>query len=221
VAEGYDWIYWGDDDDPPLFHDTFEKLLNACKVNPEKIGILGAVGHHFLKRSGEIKRMPEVELQHAIDSKLEFIPVDSVAGNQSMIVNAEVVRKGVLPNEALFFGFEELDFCLKVKEAGFEIMVSTELFVRSRQAHQRVGYRLPFYIPSELNKLHRQYYSTRNLLLILKRNGLYIPFLYQIVKAIGKLIYGFRFGLVYGKVNFKMISRGLFDGIINRRGRSL
>ena len=29
--EGYDWIYWGDDDDPPQTPDTLQKLLDLCE----------------------------------------------------------------------------------------------------------------------------------------------------------------------------------------------
>lgn len=82
TAEGFEWIYWGDDDDPPLFIDTFEKLVSLISnFKKGTIGILGAVGHYFNPLSGEIRRASDNELEAT-----EFIQVDSIAGNQSMLM---------------------------------------------------------------------------------------------------------------------------------------
>ena len=39
-----DWIYWGDDDDPPRTEDTFERVLALVAGGTEDVGALGAVG---------------------------------------------------------------------------------------------------------------------------------------------------------------------------------
>ena len=215
VNEGYEWIYWGDDDDPPVFADCFEKLLSITKEKPgPNIGAVGMVGHHFNTRTGNINRVSRDELNsHA------WLMVDSVAGNQSMIVNAQAVKAGALPDADLFFGFEELDFCLRVKKTGFEIKVLTELFIRARQYYGKTNYRQPMYLEKRTDELKRQYYSTRNMLVILMRNGLYFAYAYQVVKAIGKGLYGFRFGFHYGSRNFLMLFKGLQDAISNRLGK--
>lgn len=214
ASEGYNWIYWGDDDDPPLFPDTFEILFGLIDEQPIKPGIVGAVGHYFNVRRGEIDRVPDEELK-----RIKTIKIDSIAGNQSMIVNAQVVAAGVLPEEKLFFGFEELDFCLKVKKAGFDLLVSTTLFLQSRVRLGKVNYTRPRYIVKEERQLKRQYYSTRNILSILKARKYYRAYAYQLVKAIGKSFYGFRYGLKYGYTNFRMIEMGILHSFMGRYGK--
>lgn len=217
--EGFQWIYWGDDDDPPEFEDTFERLLSVINQDTKKIGIIGAVGHYFNRQTGNIQRMPNVELFHASAHDMNFISVDSIAGNQSMIINSQIVRAGVLPDEDLFFGFEELDFCLKTKNAGFDLYVSVSLFLRSREKHNRLNYKRPAYIKKSPGDIRREYYSARNMLLILKFNRLLSAYLYQLLKGFLKMLYGFRFGSRYGKTNFEMIGMGLYHGMLNITGR--
>src|SRR5688572_6004037 len=53
IEEGYKWIYWGDDDNPPLFRDCFEILMKEAN---EKMGIIGAVGSVFDWNTGIRKR---------------------------------------------------------------------------------------------------------------------------------------------------------------------
>jgi len=209
TEEGYQWIYWGDDDDPPMFNDSFEKLFQI--VNNESLktlGLIGGVGHFFNRRTGTISRV-STELIRSC----EAIEVDSVAGGQTMIVNSEIVKMGILPDVNFFFGFEELDFCLKVKKGGFKIMVSTDLFIRAREKYDRLSYKRPLYIKKEITALKRQYYSIRNLLVILKREKLYSAYVYTICKGLIKSLFGFRYGWRYGSVNFRMLFWGIVDSI--------
>jgi GT2 family glycosyltransferase len=119
----------------------------------------------------------------------------------------------VLPEPSLFFGFEELDFCLKVKEVGFTLLVSTDLFLKSRTKYNRLSYQSPLYTLKTHQGLSRQFYSVRNLLWILKWHKLYRAFSYQLLKALLKCGYGFRFGIRYGAKNFRMMITGVWVGI--------
>lgn len=102
TAEGFDWIFWGDDDDPPLFEDACERLFETIKNNSDlKIGVVAAVGHYFNRRTGVIERVKDEELNGE-----GALSVQSAGGGQTMIVNSAVVKEGVLPDENLFFGFE-------------------------------------------------------------------------------------------------------------------
>jgi hypothetical protein len=49
-------------------------------------------------------------------------PIDVAAWGASL-VSTEVVRKGVLPDADLFFGFEDFDFFFALRRAGFELLV--------------------------------------------------------------------------------------------------
>ncbi len=211
AEDGYQWIYWGDDDNPPDFPDTFEKLLGLIATVPN-VGIASAVGQYFSKHSGNIVRVPDFVLKSN-----SSVMVDSIAGGMTMLVNAEVVRSGVLPDAHLFFGFEELDFCIKTKKIGFNLVASTDLFLRSREKFNRLNFQRPFYMRKSVRDLHRQYYSVRNLIVILKRNRLIWALIYQITKTLGKSIYGFRYGFNYGKLNLKHSFKGLGHGLFGYR----
>jgi len=214
TEEGYQWIYWGDDDDPPTFDDTFEKLfliINNKSFN--KLGMVGAVGQWFNRLTGTIERIPT-----NIIKENDIVEVDSVAGNQSMIVNAEVIKMGIFPDENLFFGFEELDFCLKIRKAGLKIMVSSELFIRAREKYNRISFTKSIYHKSDLIYLKRQYYSLRNLLIILKREQLYPAYVFNLLKGLGKSLWGFRYGWEYGMKNFLYLVQGIRDSWLVRLG---
>lgn len=197
TQEGLDWILWADDNDPPFFPDTFEKLLSIRNENPF-CGIIGSVGHFFDRKKGVIKRV-----QTRLLEKKPTIQVDYVAGGMSMMVNSDIVKAGILPDPDLFFGFEELDFCLKASRRGFAILVNSEVFLALREKHNRVHFDRPFYRKKQ--KPVREYYSLRNLLVIsdtLTLNSMR----YQLIKKwSAKMLYGFRYGPSYGMKNAKMI----------------
>lgn len=210
---GLEWIYWGDDNDPPFREDCFERLLAIRDVNPF-CGILGAVGQYFDRRKGKILRV-----QTRLLEKKYWIEVDYVAGGMCMLVNGDVARSGIAPDPKLFFGFEELDFCLKVKRKGYSIVVDCGLFLEARALHGRLDFKLPIYLKK--TNLVREYYSLRNLLYI--SDSASLPFMkYQLIKKwMAKSIYGFRYGLGYGFKNFKLIMLAFFHYFRGVKGKTI
>lgn len=213
AAEDLDWVYWGDDNDPPEFKDTFELLLSIKDDNPF-CGILGAVGHFFDHKKGEIKRIQSRLLERKVS-----LEVDTIAGNMNMLIKKELIKSGVFPNPELFFGFEELDFCLKAKRRGFTLMVNCELFLRLREKHNRINYERPKY--QRKTNLVREYYSLRNLLYISDELTLNKMKKQLIRKWIAKSFYGFRFGLLYGIQNFRIIYLALLHYRKGKMGKTL
>lgn len=211
--EGADWIFWGDDNDPPYFSDSFERLLAIRDVNPF-CGVLGSVGHFFDRSKGIIKRV-----QTRLLEKKKWIEVDYVAGGMTMLVSGEVARNGIAPNPDLFFGFEELDFCLKVKRRGYSIVVDCSLFLDARTLHNRIEFERPNY--QKKKNLVREYYSLRNLLMISDTLTLKAMKKRLIWKWIGKAVYGFRYGPMYGIKNFKMIILAFWHYSKNISGKTL
>ena len=213
VNDGADWILWADDNDPPFFSDTFEKLLSIRNVNPF-CGVIGSVGHFFDRKKGVIKR-----IQSRLLEKKETVEVDFVAGGMSMIVSSELVKAGIFPNEDLFFGFEELDFCLKASRRGFSLLVHCGIFLELRKLHHRTDFERPIY--KKKNKPEREYYSLRNLLMI--SDTLTLPSMRNqlIKKWIGKSVYGFRYGLKYGFKNAQMIILAFYHYFKGINGKTL
>jgi GT2 family glycosyltransferase len=194
---GAEWIFWGDDNDPPFRADCFERLLAIRDENPF-CGILGAVGQFFDRKKGVIKRV-----QTRLLERKQWLEVDSIAGGMCMLVSNKVVKAGVFPDKDLFFGFEELDFCLKASRKGFSMVVDCQLFLESREQAGRLEFERPIY--QKKSNLNREYYSLRNLLYI--SDSMNLPQMrYNLIKKwLAKSIYGYRFGLSYGFKNFVLI----------------
>jgi len=214
TAEGFDWIYWGDDDDPPKFNNVLERLLFLAN-SVQNIGVIGAVGHNFNSRKGLVIRTKDEELD-----KVGYAEVDVIAGNMSMIVNAAVIKKGILPNPDFFLNIEEYDFCLRVKQHGFKVVVDREVFKNYRVSVGRLGLsdRAVRVLPKE-SVLWRKYYSTRNLIYMLNNNEKSrIGALNVSYRALIKSIFGFKKGIKYGLLNASMELNGIVDGWSEKMG---
>ena len=178
----------------------------------ENLGVVGEVSQFFNRRIGEIVRIPDKTL-----AEQQFVEATSVAGGQCMLVSSKVVKAGILPDERLFFGLEELDFNLSVKAGGFSIKVHSGLMQRARVMYGRVGFNRPAY--ERKSDMNREYYSVRNKLFILRKHRLYTAWLYQLIKELLKLGYGYRYGIRYGTEQFKAISVAMFDSLTGRLGQ--
>lgn len=201
TAQGYQWIYWGDDDNPPIQKNIFETLFKQLKKNDneKEVGIFGGKGGQLDPWTGRIKTFSNSALLRS-----ETIDVDMVPGGGTLLVNAEVVKKNILPDTKLFFGFEELDFCLRTQKAGFRVMVDTNSWLSENYI---LGFRDKEFKwkDSSFGKedfLWRSYYSTRNLLYIFFKNGYFSAFSYLLLKSIVKSLAGFGYGFNYGRRNF-------------------
>jgi hypothetical protein len=71
----------------------------------------------------------------------------------------------------------------------------------------------------DTNKLQRDYYSTRNGLYIMKKNNLFFALIFNWIRAIYKIILGYRFGVFYGRRNAKFIWKALAHFIIGKKGK--
>lgn len=214
--EGYEWIYWGDDDDPPIFEDTFEILLKTANSVPN-CGCVGSVGQYFNVKTGLIKRVPNEEITGE-----GAIEVDIIAGGMSKIVYGPMVKKhGIIPDEGLFFSFEDLDIDLKIKQAGYKILTDKSLYLRHRLHFNRTN------VSKNRNKkktnqtLIRDYYSMRNILIILKKNKLHLAFTITVLRFFYKMIIGFKHGLKYGIANSKIVIKAVKHFVGGKKGMVL
>jgi GT2 family glycosyltransferase len=210
---GLEWIYWGDDNDPPFRSDCFERLL-AIRNENDFVGILGVVGHFFDRKQGVIKR-----IQSRLLERKSTLEVDTIAGGMCMLVNRKVVDEGILPNPDLFFGFEELDFCLKASRRGFDLLVDCKLFLEARAQFNKTDFERPLY--QKKNNLVREYYSLRNLLFISDSLTLRSMRNSLILKWIPKAFFGFRYGPVYGIKNFRMIILAFWHYWKGKKGKTI
>jgi GT2 family glycosyltransferase len=212
--KGYDFIAWLDDDDPPYFNDAFEQLLGIINLN-KQCGCVGLVGQHFNHLLGVIKRVHNDELK---DKGL--LSVSYIAGNMIKIVNAEAVRSSnIFPEKKIFFGFEELEFDLKLQKAGYTLLVDKENFYRHRKLYNRINIRQPLFTKKTQKQLIRDYYSTRNLLFIMNQNRFFMAFVCVIFRVFFKSLAGFIYGPIYGSRNLKYQYKGILHFLTGRYGQ--
>lgn len=215
----YDWIYWGDDNDPPrdkfVFEFFFKQIKELNKKNL-KAGILGGKGGNLNRCTGRIRSLSNSELE-----KGETIEVDVVPGGHTMLINAELIKNKILPTEKLFFGFEELDFCLKAKKANYKVYVNAAdwLKIRHKVGNISRDYRWKDTSFGKADLLWREYYSIRNLLYIFYKNRIYVAMFFLFFKAGIKAIMGFRFGFDYGVKNLLIQTKAISDFITGRYGK--
>lgn len=209
--KGFQWIYWGDDDNPPgnpqVFEYFFERIKKLEKLNVN-LGIYGGKGGNINKLTGRIRSLQNRDLLNK-----ETVEVDMVAGGQTMLVKSSVIGKCILPEERLFFGFEELDFCLKVKASGFKIYADAFSWykIRLSAGNNSLKYRPVGSSFGNEERLIRDYYSTRNFISILKKHRLYLPLSFQLVKSMTKMFLGFKFGTSYGRKNLFLQMKAVRD----------
>jgi len=217
AEKGYDWIYWGDDDDPPLFNTTFDTLLQIAQTAP-KCGTVGTVGHFFDFRKGIIKRVEDEVLLNSTG----LLAIDHIGGNQSRIVNGKLIREFQLyPDKDLFFGFEDLDIDLKIKKAGYHLYVDKELYLKHRKHSGRINFTSNQREKPLLKSYWREYYSTRSLLYIFTFQKLYFALFYLTLKKILKLLYSFKYGSSFGIYNLRITLLAYYHFAIGKKGLTI
>jgi glycosyltransferase involved in cell wall biosynthesis len=185
AEEGYKWIYWGDDNDPPLYRYSFEVLQNLVVTNRSlNIGSVGVVGQYFRETTGLFTRVPDKDLTSNMDSPLF---VQTIAGGQSKWVCSAAILEGVCANEDLFFGFEELDVDIHLLKKGYCLLVDKHHYWEHRQLHNRTG-NFSQRTPIDGSKLQREYYSFRNLLIVFSSHRLYGAVLVLLARTLLKLV---------------------------------
>jgi hypothetical protein len=210
-------VYWGDDDDPPQTADSIERLLELAAAAGDDIGGVGSTGALWDWSTGKIQRIPDDDLSGVID-------VDVIGGNQQLIIRSEAVKKAGLPDTRLFFGFEELEYCLRLRVAGYRLVVNGEVM---RECRARAG-RLNLAAPSRLrdcypyNAMWRGYYSTRNYIFAMNRT-FRRPDLarYEALKAVGRACLSWRRGPRVGAAVTMLQMRGIIDGVFGHMGRTV
>lgn len=215
ATEGYDWIYWGDDNDPPKFAECFATLLNAAELD-DQIGALGAVGSNFnsfygLLTACKITNEP-------------FIKVDSIGGDRCLIVNAVAIRDGINVSKELFFGFEELDLCIKLKKAGYSLYTHKSLMLKYWEADKSTqrGEKKGRLFLGGPERFTRDYYSLRNLLMIFLKNKYYMAVFLLLLRKLFKAYFNLVFNCGNNAIYYcHLVHLGIADFLKGIFGKTL
>jgi GT2 family glycosyltransferase len=213
---GYDWIYCGDDDNPPVTADTFERLLKLGCISDD-IGAVGSVGAQWDWKKGETQRLPDERLDG-------IVAVDFIGQNNSFTLRKEAVASVGLPNADLFFGYPDLEYCLRIRRAGYRLLVDGKLMYEHRARDGRLNLvKKQTLLPSRsYNSIWRNYYTTRSYIFmmtqIFKRSDLARR---EALKAAGRILMSWTRGLKYGAAFTGYELRGVVDGYLGRLGQTV
>jgi GT2 family glycosyltransferase len=218
VEEGFDWVYWVDDDDPPKFKETLERLLNLAFTNIKtNVGGVGGVGSRFNWVVGEQERFSDSALQGTLD-------VDAIGGNQQLIFSSKMVRDVGIPDPRLFYGKEELEYCLRVRRAGYRLLVDGGFMYEHRARAGRLNRNKGRAIApvASFKNIWKRYYNTRNYIFMM-HNTFQRPDLArrEVIKALMRIATAWSCGPRYGAKFAHLQSRAILDGYSGRMGRTI
>jgi len=158
-----DWVMTLDDDDPLREPGVMAMLTDFAAGSRERdpaTGGVGLTGTRFDRRKGRIVRVPDDELHGAV-------PVDCIAGNQCPLYAVRALRAVGPPRAELFFGLEELELGLRLRDAGYSLYGHGPTWREGRARSGRLEMRLEP-ARSLADATWRRYYSLRNLVWILR-----------------------------------------------------
>lgn len=202
-----DWILFLDDDDPPQSIEDLSLLRRLALSASSDTGAVGKAGAWYDRATGRTLRPNDSDL----DGQVE---VDWIGGNQLPLYRVKAI-KNLLPDASLFFGFDDLEFGLQLREAGWKLIVDGEAWKHQRRAAGRLGLSSYALRKSAVAAHWRRYYVNRNLILVARRFGSRRGHALCVLTSCARSIKALRFGLRASS----MSARGTLDGLLGRRGR--
>jgi glycosyltransferase involved in cell wall biosynthesis len=160
-----DWIVLFDDGEPPGTEELAEIHDFAQRMRGEdpRLGAVGGVGATFDWARGRVVRVPD----HRLDGP---VPVDYIGSGQLPLYRVPAVRAVGVFRPELFFGFEELEYGLRLRAAGWSLYVDGDRWRAGRSLLGRLDVAgRPTVGLAETT--WRDYYRLRNLVAILLGAG--------------------------------------------------
>lgn len=210
-AADEDWVLFLDDDDPPQSATEFEDLYTYTMSLPPDVGAIGLVGARYDRRFGRIVRLDDKDLHGDVE-------VDCIGGNQFGMYRVAALRVAGVPDASLFFGFDDLQYGLRVRSAGWRILVDGD-----RWAAVRAFYGRRSASSAQLRSMitppnWRGYYTNRNLIAIARQHGGPFAVIGAATMSLGRATQA----LTHRRWRYALsILRGIFDGLRGRSGRTV
>jgi glycosyltransferase involved in cell wall biosynthesis len=226
-ADDSDWIFLFDDDDPPFFDTAIESAVTFGKrmvgADPDTGGV-GISGGRFDVGRGRVLRIGDADIDGPV-------PVDHITGGGLPAYRVGAVRQvGVLFSD-LFFGFEELEYGLRMTGAGFRLYADGNVWKERKRVKRDQGL-LP---PEEVSEQRasatrvrvgepswRRYYSLRNLIYVLRESGASgTAFKIAVTRGLAKPFVNLFVSPGPAWRSLKLSARAVSDGWRGRLGRTV
>ncbi len=204
-----DWVYVCEDDitlfDLPT--PRARRLVELVDLLAD-IGGVVAYGRDLDPRTGLT-----VPHRSHCDGPLE--DVDLAAWGASL-VRGTCLDAGVVPDPSLFFGFEDFDFWLRMREHGYRVVVDNAAAASVGASASGSARDVAFTgrRPDDSVEAWRRYYEARNFLHFRRAHGRALWTLAHLVKSLRRLQVG------PTNLHRRSLVAGLRDGFLGRRGRN-
>ena len=212
-ASDHDWLVPLDDDDPPRTPTLLAELMRfATRLREEgpRVGGVGLVGTRFDARHARGVRIPDDQLAGAVS-------VDWFGSGNLPLYSVAAIRDVGVFDERLFFGFDDLEFGLRLGAAGYTMFAHGDLWHAEREAHGRLGDGTP---PERglSEPGWRRYYSLRNLLVILRERGDRAGQARLVARSLAKPLYNVPRGPRLAARHLALNGRAILDAYRGRMG---
>ena len=210
VADDDDLVVLIDDDDPPPNDHTIADIIGLFDRG-EVDGVIagaGLVGAMYDRSRGLTRRLPDEELVGTVD-------VDYVAGNQLPTYRVRCIREVGVFDRDLFFGFDDLEFGLRLRSAGFRVVVDGDVMTSMRALAGRLGKGAR--IPGPGLAPWRRYYSARNIVALARRYGTRTAPIWAVAHG-GPAAAARSIAVQRNVGSAGAAMRGVFDGVRGRDG---
>lgn len=209
------WVYVLEDDagllDLPVGRANRIVRDLASRPDHRSVGAVVAYGRTFAGDTG--RTLPHVPGERTPD----FARVDVAAWGATLIRREVLADFGCLPDPDLFFGYEDFDFFLRVRAAGWDVVVDTlsERLVGDQVTDRGRSRVFDGERPTDAREPWREYYRARNFLVIQRRWGNWRWGLDHLLRSARRLqLAG------WDRVVAGAILRGLSDGLRGKLGPS-
>lgn len=171
AERGATWAYLCEDDiglfdlPSPRVGQVLDRLAALPRPRAEGIGAVVAYGRTVDPSTG--RTVPA-----EVPSGEDFATVDAAAWGASLI-SCDVVRHGILPDDDMFFGYEDFDFWYALQRSGYSLLldVPTAQAVSDRVFHEAREEALRGARPTDAEEPWRRYYEARNFMVLRRRYG--------------------------------------------------
>ncbi|HXY91305.1 MAG TPA: glycosyltransferase family 2 protein [Acidimicrobiia bacterium] len=212
-ADDDDWILLLDDDRLTGPGGTAQRLREFGELlvaHGAPVGAVGQIGSRFDRKRGRLQRLSDDELAGPVT-------VDYVAGGQMFMARVAAARRVGVFDPELFFAFDDLDYCERLRRAGLRVYVWGPAGLAARERFDRRGDavgRAP-----RRESPWRRYYSVRNHIVIMRR---YTTWFRAVRVTIGQLVVRPVRDLARGNARLSLLwvgARACVDAWTGRLGR--
>ena len=215
-AKDDDWLMLFDDDDPPPLNEIVERLerfgreMRARDASTAGVGALGAT---YDRRLGIFRRVNDEELTGAV-------PVDVIHGGRFPLYRCGTLRRVGVFESGLFFGFEEGEFGLRLRQRGHALYLEGSLGLALRKAIGEFGPQLGQQRTPITKAAWRRYYGVRNSTILARRYA--SPLAPLIVAGGGALKGTLALTRIHRPIREVVLPlRGAIAGLAGRTGRPI